>query len=279
MSAASTLEAVAGRRPLDRGGLTARLPPDLVSRLEDLRVEDRVDSTNERLLRGPWPARRGLRVCLAETQSAGRGRRGRRWDSPSGAGIWMSLATRYEGGRDRLTTVPLATGIAAVEVLRRHGAADAGLKWPNDLYLRGAKLGGILVESRSRGEEVLLVVGLGINVALPIADREDAGGTRTDLRTAMSGEPPERSLLAADLVAAVVAALDEQARSGFESFRDRYRRVDLLRGKVVEVTAGGRSDWGEVLGVHPSGRLLVTLAGRSGVTELCASRHSVSPMA
>src|SRR5689334_3411849 len=117
----------------------------------EVRVVERCVSTNDLLLKETQPV-----LLAAEEQTAGRGRRGRRWHSAPGAGLTFSLSTRLE----RLAGLPLAAGIAVARALRALGAGTVELKWPNDLVVGGAKLGGILVQAR-RG---LAVIGVGINV-------------------------------------------------------------------------------------------------------------------
>ena len=83
-------------------------------------------------------------VCLAERQTAGRGRRGRTWVSPFAANLYLSVLWRYPIGPAALGGVSLAAGVAVARVLAGLGVADLGLKWPNDLLWRGRKLGGLL---------------------------------------------------------------------------------------------------------------------------------------
>src|SRR6185436_12456622 len=118
----------------------------------ELRSVERCGSTNSVLLaekRLPRPV-----LLLAHEQTAGRGRRGRRWHSAPGAGLTFSLSARLE----RLAGLPLVAGVATARALRALGAAAVELKWPNDLVADGAKLGGILVQTRGG----LAVIGIGI---------------------------------------------------------------------------------------------------------------------
>src|SRR3954463_13031747 len=114
----------------------------------DVRVLERCDSTNSVLL-----AAEVLRPTLlaCEEQTAGRGRRGRRWHSLPGGSITFSLARTIERPVRELAALSLVAGVASVRALRRLGAAGVALKWPNDLVVGGAKLGGILVETRAQG--------------------------------------------------------------------------------------------------------------------------------
>ncbi len=124
----------------------------------DVRVVERCASTNTVLLAEPL---RRPTLLAADEQSAGRGRRGRRWHSPPGCGALFSLGLPLARPARGLAGLSIVAGVAAVRALRALGAAEAALKWPNDLMLGDAKLAGILIE-RS-GERV--VAGFGVNLA------------------------------------------------------------------------------------------------------------------
>src|SRR6185503_4636698 len=135
----------------------------------EVRVVDRCSSTNALLLteKPDHPV-----LLAAEEQTAGRGQHGRKWHAERGAGATFSILRRMRCTPQLLSGLSLAAGVAAVRALRALGAADVALKWPNDLLsgghragqnLAGAKLGGILIETRIQGEEVWAVVGIGIN--------------------------------------------------------------------------------------------------------------------
>ncbi len=109
-------------------------------------------------------------AVVAEAQAAGRGRSGKSWRSERGAGVWVSVVLRH------LTDAPagvlsLRVGLALAAALDRHGAVPMQLKWPNDLFLHGRKLAGVLTEARWRGAALeWIVVGVGVNLRVPDAD-------------------------------------------------------------------------------------------------------------
>ena len=187
-------------------------------------------------------------LLAAEEQSAGRGRRGKRWHSPAGAGLLFSLALPMRRPVRELGGLSIVAGLAAVRALRALGAAEAALKWPNDLLLRGAKLGGILVETRALEAGSLAVIGVGIN-------HRAAGGLSARLRrrvAALAGvlRPlPARNLVIGALARDLLAALRGFDATGFEPFRASWEaahahagqrlRVRLADGRVVAGTAAG----------------------------------------
>ena len=126
----------------------------------EVRVVRRCSSTNSVLL----SENTAHAVLLAaEEQTAGRGRRGRRWYGTPGADVALSLRVLVRRPVREMPGLQIAAGVAAARALRALGAREAGLKWPNDLVARGAKLGGILVQTRSGRGATLAVIGVGIN--------------------------------------------------------------------------------------------------------------------
>jgi len=226
-----------------------------------INVHWQIDSTNAELQRQA-SARAGARrvqVCLAETQTAGRGRRGRTWQSPLGGNLYFSLLRRFEQGMGALAGLSLVAGIATVAALEDCGVREAGLKWPNDVLARGRKLAGILVEL---GGEFLgpchAVIGIGINLRLPDTARARIDQPAIDLAAlAHGGLLPSRNLLAARLIARLIEALDRFETQGFAAFREDYARRDLLNGKNVRVAAGGETHGGVAAGIDERGALRV----------------------
>ena len=240
---------------LDAAHIRAALDPLLLRRLGMIDVHWQIDSTNSALLRAATTAP-DLSVCLAETQSAGRGRRGRQWQSPLGGNVYFSLLRRFTQGMGALAGLSLVAGVALVEALADCGVQGLGLKWPNDVLADNRKLAGILVEL---GGEFLgpchAVIGIGINVRLPSSARIEQ--PHIDLAELSGGEPPSRNLLVAHLITRLCAALDRFAAQGFAAFNESYARHDLLAGLAVRVhSAEGQRD-GVAAGVDERGALLV----------------------
>ncbi|MCI0749734.1 MAG: biotin--[acetyl-CoA-carboxylase] ligase, partial [Nevskiales bacterium] len=150
---------------LEAGRILKHLSAGLRKRLSII-VKSSLGSTNEQLLRAD--SVHDPQALLAEHQTEGRGRRGRRWYSPFGTNLYLSLAWSFPQWPATLTTLPLAVGVASVNALRDCGLREVpGLKWPNDLVARGRKLGGILIEHRGEaGGACRVVIGLGLNVTM-----------------------------------------------------------------------------------------------------------------
>ena len=240
---------------LDVAKIRTELPPGLARKLAALDVAWDIDSTNAQLLRQPAGPR--TQVLLAERQSAGRGRRGRGWVSPLAAHLYLSLQRRFDGGIAALAGLSIAVGVAAAEALRALGFATVGLKWPNDLVAGDRKLGGILIEFGGEDAGVAnAVIGIGINVRMPEAAAVAIDQPWIDLQ-ALAENPPSRNAIAAALIAAQVDALDRFAADGLAPFLPRWRALDALREREVEVIAGNRRARGIALGIADNGALRV----------------------
>lgn len=209
-------------------------------------------STNSDLLSAGTPPPEGS-ARLAEVQSAGRGRLGRSWQSRPGGSLCLSLSLAWPGGPAAAAGVSLVAGAAIAECLHDLGAVEIGLKWPNDLWARERKLGGLLVESGGRAEQAFLVIGLGLNLDLP-ADFA-AGQGWIDL--ASLGLRPERAELAVRLLLALRQRLLQLQHEGLAALLPLWQRFDCLQGRAVQMQAGDAQWEGVALGVAADGGLRV----------------------
>lgn len=235
-------------------------------RVGSLRVELEVESTNSELLAAGAPPDGSMAVCLAEFQRAGRGRRGRRWIAPLGSGLCLSMSWHFREIPAQISSLALVIGVAAARALDRCGVADVELKWPNDLLIRGRKLGGILIEMRAEaGGPAFVVIGLGMNVRLSAKSRlqlEQEGALPADL---CLGEypPPDRSRLATALVVESLTAIRQFETEGFGPFIADWRRRDALAGQPVTVSHATGDVCGTAMGIADDGALLLdTPAGQ-----------------
>jgi BirA family biotin operon repressor/biotin-[acetyl-CoA-carboxylase] ligase len=237
------------------------MPPVLARRLGALEVHWELDSTSSELHRRLTGEAADLSCILAETQTAGRGRRGRNWLSPPGLNLYLSVLKRFEQGFAGLAGLSLAIGVIVLRALDDLGIHSAGLKWPNDVLAGEAKLAGILVELSGEYQgPCAAVIGIGLNLRLPEALREQAGQPVTDLATLAGGQPPERNSVAAVLIARLVEGLQQFERDGFAGFVDDYARFDLLHGQPLRIISGQGEFAGVGEGVDERGALLVRTA-------------------
>jgi BirA family biotin operon repressor/biotin-[acetyl-CoA-carboxylase] ligase len=246
---------------LDRGWIAAALAPTTAAGLAELVVLDTVGSTSAHLL--PMrPPRSGLGIaCVAEQQTAGRGRRGRRWVSPFGANVYLSLLWQFDLAATALAGLSLAAGVAVADALRGLGVPGIALKWPNDLLWQDRKLGGILVELAGEAEgPTRAVIGVGINHRMPAEAGAAIDQDWADLAGALPDATPSRLALVASLLDHLVAAMRQFAAAGLAPFLPAWEGLDALRGRAVVVQLGDGVVNGTALGVAPSGALRLATA-------------------
>ncbi|MEQ1579815.1 MAG: biotin--[acetyl-CoA-carboxylase] ligase [Steroidobacteraceae bacterium] len=242
------------------------MPRALRSRLEQLDVLLQVDSTNHFLAAQAAPEVDYARVCVAEVQTLGKGRRGRTWVAPFGSGICFSLSFKFADSPPQLSALGLAVGVAVLRALDQFGAGEVGLKWPNDLVWRGRKLAGILIEvAGESGGPTRVVIGIGLNVHMPapvrLALAEQQAALIADLGEILQGRLPSRNQLVAAVIEHLLAVLDEFATKGFAAFVAEWRGRDALANAPVKVLAGNESIMGTAQGVAEDGALLVDVRG------------------
>ncbi len=247
-----------GLELLDRERMWASLSDTTRAQLSELEVLSVIDSTNSRAMRRAAQGQSGY-LCLAEQQTAGRGRRGRTWISPFGRNLYLSLSWSFEGGAAQLEGLSLAVGVAICQVLEAQGLDSVGLKWPNDLLWRQRKLAGVLLEMTGDPAGVCqVVVGVGLNLTMPPASAGAIEQPWVDLEEACSVEGcprPNRTVLAAQLVDSLVALLSTYHRDGFALWRGPWLKRDAFVGRRVVVSSGARVQEGVARGVDSSGAL------------------------
>ncbi len=255
-------------------GLAARLKkisPELC-----VEVLDECPSTNTVLAqRAAVGAPHGT-VLVCEHQSAGRGRRGHSWVSVVGGSLAFSILWRFSRGTGALGGLSLALAVGAAKALERLGTRGVGVKWPNDLYCGGRKLGGILIESSG---DILgpsaVIVGVGINVRLGTQTRERIGAPATDIAS-HSEAVPSRTAAFVELLESVTGVLARFSREGFAPFREEWLQRHAWQGRRVALSqAGQRVAEGKVLGVAEDGALI--LASVDGVERFHSGELSLRP--
>lgn len=248
-------------RPLQRlttDGVRAGLPSYWREGLR-LAAVPRTGSTNSDLLERP--AKHDPQVLLAEMQTAGRGRRGRAWASPFGANLYLSLAWTFDAWPPRLTTLPLAVGVCCARALRECDLNSIALKWPNDLRVGAAKLGGILVEQRGEVDgPCRVIIGVGLNVSMSAKQASAVSQAWTALEPALEAvgrQPPRRDVLAARFLVALADGCEAFAADGFTPFAAEWAALDMTRERPVTVLAADGNWTGIAHGVNADGALRV----------------------
>ena len=234
--------------------------------LGDLEIFKSIDSTNKYAREKAEQAPASGSVVLAEQQSAGRGRRGKTWVSPFAANIYLSIVWDFEQGAQALEGLSLAVGVAVKRALNAQGVNGVQLKWPNDIYVEGQKLGGILLEMiGDPAGQCSVIVGVGINVAMPETQGSDIDQEWTDIRSQLQKYPdgenqrPSRNKLAASLISEIVMLLRDFQAQGFSMYRDEWQAADAFFGQEAVISTPKQSITGIVKGVDQNGALRLQL--------------------
>ncbi|CAM3850602.1 biotin--[acetyl-CoA-carboxylase] synthetase [Rouxiella silvae] len=218
-----------------------------------------IDSTNQYLMDRINQLKSGD-ACVAEYQQAGRGRRGRKWFSPFGSNLYLSMYWKLDQGPAAAMGLSLVIGIVMAEVMQRLGAADVRVKWPNDLYLKDRKLAGILVELTGKtGDAAHLVIGAGINLRMrePAADVINQGW----INLQEAGINIDRNELTVTLLKDLRAALRQFELDGLSPFIARWRSIDNFLDRPVKLLIGDKEIHGIERGIDPQGALLLEIDG------------------
>ena len=222
---------------------------------QQLDVLNVIDSTNQYLKDNKAGLTSG-QACLAEAQTAGRGRRGKKWVSPYGASLYLSMYWHFAGGYQSIGGLSLAVGVAISEALNKAGYDDIQLKWPNDIYAQGKKLAGVLIEVEGQiGGACDCIIGIGLNMSFP-EKVEEIDQPWIDLAR-LSGPPVDRNKICALLLDEVTSALHTFSKQGLQPFVQRWRALDVYRDQAISLTIGHKSLSGIGRGVDETGALIL----------------------
>lgn len=220
-------------------------------------------STNSLLLQRAEQGAPSGSVLVCENQTAGRGRRGRTWLAPPAGSLTFSLLWRWPPGAPFPMGLSLAVGVAVARGLESLGLSDARLKWPNDVLLNGRKLAGVLVEGvSSRTGGLGVVIGIGLNLALPPDFPDTAGLQAADLAASLSPCPSRTEVLAA-ILGQLAQVLNLFQADGFTALRSEWMRRNAYQDVAVYLGKDdGSREEGTCRGVDEDGALLLEIGGR-----------------
>lgn len=259
---------------LDKEILQKGISAHTAESMSGLDVFGSIDSTNNYAMKMASEGVSSGYFCLAERQFAGRGRRGRNWVSPFAKNVYMSCVWHFYSGAAALEGLSLAAGVAVVRALEKLGVNGITLKWPNDIYFEGKKLGGILLEmTGDPSGHCQVVLGVGLNIAMPRGSGEAIEQPWTDLESV--AKIADRNVVVIHLIDELILMLKEFESGGFLGFKDEWSGLDAFLGKNVVVSTGLSSQCGVALGVDGTGALLLKTA--EGVEEIKGGEVSLRP--
>lgn len=225
-------------------------------------VKSIVDSTNSELTRR-LQANTSLEsgtVVVAEMQQAGRGRRGRVWQSPFGANLYYSYFWRLDDGLQAAMGVSIAVGLAVYDAIKLLYGIEVALKWPNDIYINKQKLAGVLVELDGQPQGPCeLVIGIGINLQMPERFSQQIDQPWTDLSQYV--QPLDKNQLVASLTYCLEQRLMQYRQSGLHAMHEQWNALNAFAGLCVELSTGHRSWRGICEGIDPHGGIRIRQDG------------------
>lgn len=229
------------------------------------------DSTNIQIKRLAEAGSPEGTLVVAESQTAGKGRRGRSWSSPPGSSIYMSYLLRPKIPPCSASMLTLLAGMACARAIREETGLEPAIKWPNDLVLRGKKICGILTEMSAELEEIhYIFTGIGINVN-QTEFPEEIQKTATSLK--LESQDPDREIRRSALIASCMQWFEHYyekflSLGDFSGLKEEYEGMLANLGREVLVLDPAGEYKGICRGIDETGQLLVELPGKGEKTVL-----------
>lgn len=212
-------------------------------------------------------------LVVADEQTGGKGRRGRSWVSPPGEAVYMSLALKLDFEPDKASMLTIVMAYAVATALRKVTGLDAGIKWPNDIVVKGRKLCGILTEMNMDGGRIRnVVIGIGINVNQCAFD-DEIKETATSVFVE-KGQKTDRSVLIGAIMDCFEGLYEQFVKEQDLGFLcDEYNEMLVNRDRHVRVLDPGEEYEGIALGINTAGELIVR---KEDASEVCVYAGEVS---
>ncbi|MFZ0390734.1 MAG: biotin--[acetyl-CoA-carboxylase] ligase, partial [Calditrichia bacterium] len=236
-----------------------------------LQVFSELESTNAEAQRQAGQAAPEWTTIFAEQQTAGRGRLNRKWDSPAGLGLYVSVILLPEIEPQRINLINLTFALAAAEFLEYHlqitsSDKKVGLKWPNDLWIDHKKIGGILLESVFNNKKIeYLIIGIGLNLNQQITDFAPDLQDRSVSLCQLCGIHYNPVQICPEFVRRVYRRYQQESATNFMNVTEQYQERLLFKNEVVSIRSGAASQTGRIIGVNPQGFLQLRNNGRDEI--------------
>ena len=215
---------VVNKNPLDKEKILSKLSNEFRSKVV-LEVFDTISSTNDYLLRKEKNKNKDIKICIAEEQTKGRGRRGKSWISPKFKNIYFSLSSYLR--KEDLSGLSIAVALSVSKVLTEINVMSL-IKWPNDLLVGNKKICGILIETAKVGELTKVVIGIGINVNMEYSELIDQEWTSIKLEKKQS---VDRNSIITEMINQLCITLNKFEQEEFDYFLNKFTSLDLLKDK------------------------------------------------
>ena len=215
---------------------------------------DKVESTNDKAYKLAEVGVDEGSIVIAETQTKGKGRMGRSWESPHGTGLYFSIILRPKVALTQLPSITLVASGAIVKVLRNIYNVDAGIKWPNDIFLGDGKLGGILTEIKAQQDMVeFVIIGIGLNVNTPEKDLPSCGTSLLACKDKLFN----RKEVLKNILETFEVDYNDFIKAGFAVKLSEIKDLSIVLGEVVSVEIYDKVIKGKVLDIDETGALII----------------------
>ena len=242
---------------LDKDKLLSYLTKQIALKLDRIEVLLECPSTNQYLLEQSGQCMEDNILLLTESQTQGRGRRGRTWVSPFASNIYMSLSWGLGLSISEMSGLSLVVAISVANAIKNSGIENVKLKWPNDIYVDGKKISGVLLELRGEiNSPCRAVIGVGVNVNMPDIAADKIDQPWTDMRS-LVGTYVDRNIVIADIINELIPNLELFEQRGFSAFVEQWNNFDLLSNQAIEIIGHAVMKQGIARGVDAHGALLV----------------------
>ena len=242
--------------PLKAERITNNLKKDILEYLPEIFISEKTASTNDDAKLYLPNQSSKLSIHLTEQQEAGKGRNGKKWVSPKGKNIYLSLGWKSPLQYSELDGLSLSVGCIVANVLNSPANDQINIKWPNDLLINQKKMSGILIETLDLEGKIGIVIGVGINVHMSKEDGKEIDQSWVSLDE-ISEKTNDRNELIVNLLNELFVLTKVFPEEGFKVYKSDFDKLDLLNGKVCKVTSNNSDRVVEVLGVNDRGELLV----------------------
>ena len=241
---------------LDSSQIINNLKKSLLDYSPEILITKTTASTNEDAKSYLEKQSSPLSIHLSEQQVAGKGRNGKKWVSPKGKNIYLSIGWISPLQYSELNGLSLAVGTVLASTLNKYAGNLIKIKWPNDLLFKKKKISGILIETVDLGDTVGVVIGIGINVHMTKEEGRDIDQSWISLDEA-TDSINDRNEVVANLLNELFNLTISFSQEGFKPFKGDFETLDLLKGKICNVSMDGHNRVVEVMGVNDNGELLV----------------------
>jgi len=246
---------------LSERSIKSSLPKALLNDIDSIFIEDSTESTNDNAKEHLKNQRNLFSVHLAEQQVSGRGRNNKKWVSPHGKNIYISLGWKSKLLHSQLEGLSLAVATSLISSLKEFTSGDLRIKWPNDLLINEKKISGILIETTDSEDGLDIVIGIGINVHM-----DKSEGSEIDQSWGNLEENPshklDRNKIIVSIISEIYELFKDYPNSGFKKYHHAFETHNLLKDKLCKIETDKETYEGKVVGVNEVGELLLKTNGK-----------------